>query len=464
MTSLNRKCQITEQQNLIGNHLGMAMQPILNKIRLLTCSLLLAISSSASANETKVLNHLNELIKAKQYQQAYQYANEKIMDYGGEARFDYLMGLAALNIKAYEEAVFALERAVINRPKWEQARFQLAKAYYQVDNLAASKNELIKLKNDAKTDKFEGIIDSFIDQVDDAIVNKKRVFKQILAFSTGSDSNINSGTESSTIFLSQLGTTIPLAEGSRETEDTPFNLSYQAQYQEPLNQNAAIIAQLGLFRTDYADSPMFERTMADLTIKYQDVISDMTYQVGAFYRPMELDGSHYRDQYGFVTNWTLPIDANWSAGWQLGFGQVESQVSAGLDVKDAYASINAQYRTGRWQHTVSTNFTDVRADLATSKHRSHQFVKLDYQIGYVFSHNQHISLSTQWQKFNYDELDPTFLIVRDEEFWRAGLGWRYIQNSWLLWQVQLRHSEKTSNEPIFAYNRDEFIVGVTMQF
>jgi len=209
---------------------------------------------------------------------------------------------------------------------------------------------------------------------------------------------------------------------------------------------------------------MFERSLADVTLKYQDVIAGMTYQVGAFYRPMELDGTHYRDQYGYMTNWSLPINNNWSAGWQLGFGKVDSQISPNLDVRDGYLTISGNYRTGRWQHTVAANGTKISAVTVSSRHRSHDYFKLDYQAGYLISASQHLTFDAQWQKFNYDTLDPSFLIVRDEEFWRAGLSWRYLQNDWIMWQVQLRHSEKTSNEAIFAYDRDEAVVGITLQF
>jgi hypothetical protein len=433
-------------------------------LRFISAAALVYLSPASFADDKQTLAQLNQLVEAKSYQQAFDLANQHIMDLGGEPRFDYLMGMAALNIKAYEESVFAFERAVINKPKWEQARFQLAKAYYHVDNLAASRTELVKLKSDSKTPKFIALIDRFILQVDEAKLNKKRQFKQIVSLSSGFDSNINSGTTESSVFLDQLEGTLVLAEGSKETEDTPFNLSYQAQYQEPLNQNALIIAGLGLYRTDYADSPAFERTLADVSLKYQDVLAGMTYQVGGFYRPMELDGDHYRDQMGILTNWSLPLDNNWSVGWQLGLGTIESRVSDSLDLEDAYGSVSGKYRNGRWQHTLAANLTEVKAKLDQSKHRNHTFFKLDYQLGYLINDSQYLSFDSQWQKLNYDEIDPAFLIVRDEEFWRAGLSWRYLQNEWMMWQVQVRHSEKTSNQAIFAYERDEAILSLTLQF
>lgn len=434
-------------------------------IGLVAASLILLFSQPGLAQtKTNPVKELNELIKAKRYAEAYVLSNQHVMDYGGEPNFDYLMGMAAIKTKAYEEAVFAFERAVINRPKWEQARFQLARSYYHVDNLAASKNELVKLKDDSSDPDFVATIEKFIGQVDDAIVSKKRKFIQVVSASAGFDSNINSGTTESEVFIEQLGTAIPLGDASKETEDMPFNLSYQAQYQEPLNQNRLIIGSLALFRTEYKDTPIFERTMADVSLKFQDVLGDFTYQVGVFYRPMILDKAHYRDQYGYSTTWTLPIDANWAAAAHVGFGKVDSRISTSLDVRDVFGTVTTKYRSGRWQHLLSANHTDIRSVESGTKHQSYHFYKFDYKATYVINPRHQANFDLQWQKFNYDVLHPVFGKVREEDFVRAGLSWRYILNDWILLDAKYRHSDKNSNVDIYAYNRDEVSFGLTMQF
>ncbi len=432
------------------------------------CLMLTAVPSANAQNEAKseaqVLKQLNDLVKAKRYAEAYVLSNKHVMDYGGEARFDFLMGMAAMKTKAYEESVFAFERAVINKPKWEQARFQLARAYYHVDNLSASKNELVKLKEDSSDPDFISTIDGFIAQVDSAITDKKRQFKQVFSVSGGFDTNINSGTSINEVFIEQFGTTIPLSDESRETEDLPFNLSYQAQYQEPFSQNSLLIGQIALFSTDYKRTPSFERTLADVSLKFQDVLGDFTYQIGTFFRPMLLAETHYRDQYGFSTNWMLPINANWGVSAQVGFGKIDSRISTSLDVRDVFATTSARYRSGRWQHIFSANHTDIRSVEFGTKHQSYHYYKLDYKTTYVVTPKHQANFEVQWQKSNYDVVHPVFGAVRDEDFARAGVGWRYLLNESMLLEAKFRHSNKRSNVPIYAYNRDEYSIGFTVQF
>lgn len=428
-----------------------------------TCAILAFANPSMAITEVEAIKQLNQLVTAKRFQEAYELANEYVMDFGGEPRFDYLMGLAAYNLQQYEESVFAFERAVIVKPKWPQARFQLAKAYFRADNQAAAKSELVKLRRESSDPDFSAKLDDYIARVNDAIMSKRRQFKQVLALSSGYDSNVNSGTIEDIAFNFQ-GQPVILSEESKETADNPINLSYQATYREPFSQKSYLIGHVGLFRVELPDTPIYERTMADLGLTWQDELGDFTYQVGTFFRPMQLDDEHYHDQYGYFTNWTLPIDSNWSARFDAGFGKVDNRTSVLLDVRDVYATLSAAYRNGRWQHTFAINHTDIRSVEPNTKHNSYHYYKLDYNSNYVLTQSQILSLELQWQKFNYDVVHPAFGIVREEDFARIGLGWRYLYNDWLMFQANYRHSEKNSNEPVYVYERDEYMLGVTVQF
>lgn len=445
------------------------MYPIARLIRKITalalsCLLLSLSTPSMAITEEEAVKELNTLVTAKQYKQAYDLANEYVMDFGGEPRFDYLMGLAAYHLNLFEESVFAFERAVIVKPKWASARFELAKAYYKADNQAASKAELVKLKNESKDPEFTKKLDVYIDRVNDSMMSKRRQFKQILSITGGWDSNVNSGTSEEFVFISQLGTSIPLSAESKEKQDSVLNLSYMATYQEPFSQKSLLIGSIGLFKVDYGDTPTFERSMADLGLRWQDEMGDFIYQVGMFYRPMLLDSTHYRDQYGYFTNWTLPIDVNWSARFDVGFGKVDSQISPELDVRDVYAAASASYRTGKWQHNFTANHTDIRSVLPSTKHNSYHFYKLDYKANYILTQRQMLSFDLQWQKYNYDVVHPVFGSVRNEDFVMTGVGWRYLYNDWIMLQANYRYSDKSSNVSIYGYERNEFVLGVAAQF
>ncbi len=428
-----------------------------------TCLLMVFTTKTLAITETQAIKKLNDLIVAKRFEQAYKLADEYVMDFGGEPRFDYLMGLAAMSLRRYEEAVFAFERAVIVKPKWQQARFQLAKAYFRADNQPAAKSELIKLKGENTDPTFAAQLDQYIERVDEAIMAKRRQFTQIVSFSAGYDTNVNSGTTED-FAIRFDGVPVILSDESKEIADNTFNLSYQLSYQEPFSQKSLLIGSLGLFRVELPDTPVYERTMADVGLAWQDELGEFTYQVGTFYRPMQLDGSHYHDQYGYYTNWSLPLDQNWALRLDTGFGKVDNRTSILLDVRDVYATVTTSYRKGRWQHAFAANHTDIRSVESNTKHNSYHYYKFDYRSNYLLGSNHMLSLELQWQKFNYDVVHPAFGVVREEDFVRAALGWRYLFNDWLMLQANYRHSTKNSNVPVYAYDRDEYLLGITMQF
>ena len=53
---------------------------------------------------------MNMLISQGQFQQAYALGQQNLFDLEGEAEFDFLFGLAALETGKPDEAVFAFER------------------------------------------------------------------------------------------------------------------------------------------------------------------------------------------------------------------------------------------------------------------------------------------------------------------------------------------------------------------
>ncbi len=440
---------------------------IRSKIELLGLCLLLSYCATGFAlTEAQTTERLAQMVKAKQYTEAYELSNQYVMEYGGEPTFDFLTGIAALKVGEYQQAVFAFERAIIVKPKWQQARFSLAKGYYFIDNYVASKKELELLLGETEDQSFKNAINTFMGQVNQALLNKKRKIRQVIGLTIGHDSNINSGTTADQIDSPLLNQPIIISEDGKETDDEMLNFSYQVQYQAPISQKSLIITDFALFHTDYFenDSGMFESTAAQLSTKYQSEWGESVYQAGIYYRPLLLDGNAYRRQWGFNTNISYPINKQWSIGGQFGLGRTNYGHVNSLDASDIYGSVDTQYSHGQWRHQLSINYTDVDADRDSAQHNSYDFWSYQYQSSYVLNAKQQLTFSVQYQESEYEEIHPFFLAIRDEELVRASLGWRYLMKDWLILQANYKYQDKDSNLPIYQYRRDEFSLGVLMQF
>ena len=426
----------------------------------------LTAGQKESRTEKQTIAQLTQLIKNKQYPEAFALADKHIMAYGGEPSFDFLTGLAALQVGQYQQAVFAFERTIIVKPQWKKARFNLAKAYYTIDNFVAANTELQRLLKEVKDNKFQQAINRLILRVDKAQLTQQQEFKQAIGISLGHDSNINSGSTIDSFNSPLLSQPIVLNADGKAIADQRVNLNYQMRYRHPLSQKRSLVGDASLYYTDYYDdeNDQFETTVANLAGHYQDQWLDTTMQLGVYFRPLWLDGHAYRDQYGVSADFTLPLNQQWQLGWQLGLGSTDYNDIDSLDASDTTVSISGQYRSGMWQHQLSANITDVDAKNNDSQHNTYRMKTLEFQSSYIISPSQQLTFALQWQDYDYDVIHPFFLKFREDELIRTSLGWRYRQNDQLVWQVNYQYHKKRSNLPIYRYQRNEVSVGAVMQF
>lgn len=441
---------------------------IRKKMELLGVCLLFSYSHAGFAlTEAQATEKLKQLIQSKQYAEAFAFSSEVMIDYGGEPAFDFYTGIAALQVGEYQQAVFAFERTVIVKPQWQRARLNLAKGYYFIDNLVASRRELEILIAETKEASLRTAASDFLVRVNQGLLDKKRIVRQQVGVSFGHDSNINSGSTIDEIDSPLLNQPILLDDTAKEISDGVVKLNYQLRYQTPLTQQSLLIGDAALYHTDYVSSEngVFESTVAQFAGKYQDVWGDSTYQVGLYIRPLLLDGDMYRNQYGVNTNLTIPFNKKLSLSWELGFGETNYLDVDSLDATDAYTNLNLQYSSGHWRHMLGGNFTDVDPKHPNNDHNAYNFFILQYQGSYVLSLSQQLTFSLQYQKWDHDSLHPFFLRVRDDELRRINLGWRYLVEDWLMVQVNYKFQEKDSKKlPIYEYQQNEILLGVVMQF
>lgn len=439
----------------------------MSKYYLLFFLLLIFICFQVEAlSKKQVLSELSQLIKKKQYRQALVFSDEYIFDYAGEPTFDFLIGIAAVKSGNYQQAVFALERTVIVKPKWKLARFNLAKSYFYIDNLLAAKNELNKLYPLVSDDKFKQTISVFLDRIEQSLLNKQKQIKQLVGISIGHDSNINSGAILDEFKSPLLNQPIQLSQENQKTSDEALYLNYQLRYQTPINQNKLIISEIALFHTDYKESEnnKFQSSIAQISATYQDDWFWSTFQIGAYLRPLLLDSAMYRNQYGLEINLIIPFDKKINFSLLAGIGDSVYSELNDLDSKDQFIGMSAQYSEGPFWHQIQGSVSKIDATSHESDYNSYKLYLLQYQTSYIVSQYHQINFLFQYQDYNYKGVHPFWLEIRDEALYRGSLSWRYyFEDNWT-WQLSLKHAQKQSNLPIYEYDRNEISLGLMKQF
>ena len=85
----------------------------------------------------------------------------------GEPAYDYLLGLAAIDAGEFTRAVFALERVLAVEPNHPQARAEIARAYFQMGENRAARQEFEAVKAGKPPAEVTAIVDRFLSALED---------------------------------------------------------------------------------------------------------------------------------------------------------------------------------------------------------------------------------------------------------------------------------------------------------
>ena len=109
------------------------------------CVLLIALAllTAGTARADAITYEAAALLEAGDSQGAYDLLSPLEVDRAGDPRFDYLLGLAALETGRATEAVFAFERVLAVEPGNLLARADMARALAALNEMESARRELV---------------------------------------------------------------------------------------------------------------------------------------------------------------------------------------------------------------------------------------------------------------------------------------------------------------------------------
>ena len=160
----------------------------------------------ANTTFAAVIDDANQLFKSGDINAAHKLLDANEMDHAGEIKFDYLLARVAMKTDHYGQAIYALERILIQKPSHAGARLDMAISYYHLGNYEYAKRELntiLKLYADIAPKQVIKRVNKYL-----AIIEKKTT-KQTLttsvSYTSGYDSNVNARSDFETV----MGATLP---------------------------------------------------------------------------------------------------------------------------------------------------------------------------------------------------------------------------------------------------------------
>lgn len=153
--------------------------------------------SVQSEGMEKAATDAEALLKSGNAKGAYSLLEPLEFEYAGKVRFDYLLGISALDSGKPDKATLAFERVLAVDPNFAGARLDMARAYYQLGDLARAKTEFELVMGQNPPEAARATIQKYLDAIASFEESKKTHVAGYVEGMLGSDSNVSTGTSSS---------------------------------------------------------------------------------------------------------------------------------------------------------------------------------------------------------------------------------------------------------------------------
>lgn len=425
---------------------------------------LLALSSTAAADE--ITDQARELLNSHQAGSAYTLLAPLSDERAGDPDFDYLLGIAALDSGQPGQAVFALERVLAVKPDDALARAEIARAYFALAEFDTSRQEFENVKTSAEVPATAlATMDKYLNLIDRAQRGEQRVGGYI-GFSTGYDTNVNSGTDQSTIAIPVLGN-LPFQLVDKATsQDNAFaTIAAGVNALKPIDKTWAVIGGArGYYRA--TETPF---STAD-TYLYGGVRGTFGKHEVVFAGQGEdfiVDADSLRFVYGGYAQWSYALDNKSRLSLSFQGNKIDYPDLSNRNAT-RYVTSASYLRALPGKHEPVV-YAGVYGGVEQENHGTRPQFGHDLYGGRIGGSIELMPklrgfTSVSIEQRDYHGPDPIFQRTRDDTQYIVSGGVEYkICEDWLL-RPNVSYTANNSNIPLNDYDRVVVGIDVTMQF
>lgn len=388
--------------------------------------------------------------------------------YAGNVRYDYLLGIAALDSGKPDRATLAFERVLAVDPNFAGARLDMARAYFQLGDLARAKSEFETVLAQNPPEAARVTIARYLDAIAQREKAKQTVLRGYLEATLGHDDNVNNSTSQSQIAVPALGNLIfTLDPTNVKRADSYALFGAGGDVSHEINPAFAVFGGVDVrYRSNFSED-RFDYKSADARVGAAFLRDQDVFRVSVGGGRYYLDHASNRDTTGFMADWRRVLDPSNHLNV---FAQHSRFRFAGatLSVNDFDQTILG----AGWLRVLADGKSAYSAALFGGEERDTNNradggkrlfgVRFGGQLG--VRDNVDLFGSIGAQRGDYDRQNAAFQTTRDDEQVDATLGltWR-LPNSWTV-RPQLMYVRNRSNIPIYAYERTDVSITLRRDF
>jgi tetratricopeptide (TPR) repeat protein len=422
-------------------------------------------SSIVLACDLELARHL---LVAGEADRAYSRLAPCEFEQAGDTKFDYLLGLAALNSNQAGVASIILERVLIVDPLYAAARVDLGRAYYMLGDFEHARAEFTRAMTLNPPPAALAVIKAYRLKLDTLNKNAPIRLSGYLELGGGYNDNVNNATSQSQIIVPMLlNTQLALNTANIKTADRYWGLATGAELIYPATRDWSF----------YAAADIRERS--DLKYRTFDFISLDTGTGVIFNKDAELIRAGYltgRFDLGGALN---RKSDGFNAQWSHSFNSTNQSVLFAQSIRYRYPAITLttndfdQTIEGfGWIHasvdghtTVSGSFYgghETATNLRIDGNKKILGMRLSWQLR--AGEKMDLFASGGLQRGQFDKTNSTFLVMREDHQRELSVGLTYrMTPDWIL-RPQINFVKNKSNIVVNQYDQTNFSLTLRREF
>jgi hypothetical protein len=425
----------------------------------LLCALFLTAglaTASVQAEDAFDLDHLKQLFNNYQRQQAYDYASRYLGEMEGDSNFDYLYGVAAIDAGRASQGVFALERVLMQFPDDQVARLELARGYFILEEYARSRQEFEKVLATNPPRGVKDTTETFLEKIRISEARYRTTTGGNVTLGLGSDSNVNSGPDDSSLTLIQLDDS---SLGHSDTF-TELTASWGVGYPFAPGWMATGNITAALLRNQTYNE--FDTTTGTVLAGVSRVFKQSRYKGELMYQQFQLDGDEYRSLNGLNLGWQYNFSQTTSLDTTLQYATLEFPT---VEVKNSTLTTLAFTYThnldGALQPVLFANL-NIGSEAADDSSNASALSDterdiLGLRLGTILAFSSKLALQMAAGIQTSDYAEPQVLSflgdIRQDNYISANLNLIWlIDKAWRL-DTKLGYSKNDSNVELYSYDR-----------
>lgn len=403
----------------------------------------------------------------KQPEQAYQVLKPSELTYAGDAQYNYLLGIAAIDSGHPEDASWAFERVVAVMPHHAGARMDMARAFFQLKDYEKAKKEFQILQGMSPPESAAKAIDYYLAEIN-RITEKKPVwlFSGQVYGAVGHDSNVNGAPTSDKIlpapwmqlFLTVLGSPDGSITTDQEKASAYFEwgAAHKVTYKRPEEWS---------FWGQIKAKGKHLQSHSEFSSKTLEFTSGMLWSKGVHSINSEIGLTQaWRDT--TLNNKALSVQSSYSyafnpralLGGYLSVADQQYLESSSSNGILSTIGLTGSYIWGQYRPVVLQGNLYSGQDQASNARAEGDKVLYGGRVGLQFIYNQQHAFNTSlaWSTSRYAEQNSIFEKTRTEQQLSYGIGYTWTVNKLFSVKAQFNQSETRSNIELYESKKNEF--------